>query len=294
MPSGFYLYQNGGQEFMKSILSSLIILFLVNCLNSQVIKATVNINFNHLPTEEYRILKELQNAIEDYYNGYAWTDDEYEFDIDLNIYIIIETVRKKSEEKIYKAQFQIKSTSGESFYDKEWEFPYQIGYALEHNKVQFDPISHFLDYYAYLVLAGELDTYGISLGTSYYDAAADLANRALSSKYTRGWSNRINELQKITHIHLRPLRDSKPDFFEAEYAFQEGKIDEAKTHALKVLDAIEKVVKVRPNSRYLSNFFDAHYNSFAQIFNKDNKNLERLMYYDINLQHRETYENAME
>ena len=137
---------------MKNSFLILFSFFLITTSHSQVIKANVNINFKHLATEEHRILKELNIAIEDYYNGYAWTDDEYEFDIDLNIYIIIETVWKKSDEKIYKAQFQVKSTSGESFYDKEWEFPYHIGYALEHNKVQFDPVSYFLDYYAYLVL----------------------------------------------------------------------------------------------------------------------------------------------
>jgi hypothetical protein len=274
---------------------SLIILSIFFICNSypQVIKATVNIDYRHLPTEEHRILAELANAIDDYYNGYAWTDDEYEFDIDVSVNIILETVRKKTEEKIFSAQFQIKSTSGESFYDKDWEFPFQIGYSLEHNKVQFDPISHLLDFYAYLVLAGELDTYGINLGTTYYDQASDIANRGLSSKYSRGWSKRADELQKITHIHLKPLREVKPDFFKAEYFFQEGNQTEAKKYALNVLDAIERVVKLRPNNRYLNNFFDAHYNTFAQIFQSDNPNLERLMVFDSDQRHRKVYENAM-
>jgi hypothetical protein len=276
---------------MKIIFSILVLIMTFNLLQAQVLKANVRVDYNHLAYEEQEFLQELYTVIEDYFNNYAWTDDEYETDIDISIYIIIETVSQKSYEKIYKSQFQIKSVSGESFYDKEWEFPYQQGYSMEHNKVQFDPICHFLDYYAYLILAGELDTYDHLLGTPYYDAAQDLANRGLLSQYSRGWSNRLSELQKITNIRTRPLREAKPDFFEAAYLLQEGKREEAREYGLKVLEAIKKVVNEQPNNKYLKMFFDAQYVTFAQIFQNDNENLELLVNYDSN--HRETYREAM-
>jgi hypothetical protein len=276
---------------MKIIISILALIMALNILPAQVIKASVRVDYNHLAYEEQEYLQELYSVIEDYYNNYAWTDDEYETDIEISIYVIIETVSQKSYEKIYKSQFQIKSVSGESFYDKEWEFPYQQGYSLEHNKVQFDPICHFLDYYAYVVLGGELDTYDLLLGTPYYDAAQDLANRGLLSQYSRGWNNRLLELQKITNIRTRPLREAKPDFFEAAYLLQEGKREQAREYGIKVLDAIKKVINEQPNNRYLKMFFDAQYVTFAQIFQNDNENLERLVNYDSN--HRETYREAM-
>jgi hypothetical protein len=276
---------------MKIIISILALIMALNILPAQVIKASVRVDYNHLAYEEQEYLQELYSVIEDYYNNYAWTDDEYETDIEISIYVIIETVSQKSYEKIYKSQFQIKSVSGESFYDKEWEFPYQQGYSLEHNKVQFDPICHFLDYYAYVVLGGELDTYNLLLGTPYYDAAQDLANRGVLSQYSRGWNNRLLELQKITYIRTRPLREAKPDFFEAAYLLQEGKREQAREHGIKVLDAIKKVINKQPNNRYLKMFFDAQYVTFAQIFQNDNENLERLVNYDSN--HRETYREAM-
>jgi hypothetical protein len=276
---------------MKIIISILALIMALNILPAQVIKASVRVDYNHLAYEEQEYLQELYSVIEDYYNNYAWTDDEYETDIEISIYVIIETVSQKSYEKIYKSQFQIKSVSGESFYDKEWEFPYQQGYSLEHNKVQFDPICHFLDYYAYVVLGGELDTYDLLLGTPYYDAAQDLANRGVLSQYSRGWNNRLLELQKITNIRTRPLREAKPDFFEAAYLLQEGKREQAREYGIKVLDAIKKVINEQPNNRYLKMFFDAQYVTFAQIFQNDNENLERLVNYDSN--HRETYREAM-
>ena len=63
--------------------------------------------------------------------------NRFETDIEVSIFIMVETVSQKGHEKIYKTQFQIKSVSGESFYDKDWEFPYQPGYLFDHSKIAF-------------------------------------------------------------------------------------------------------------------------------------------------------------
>ena len=276
---------------MKLLLISFSLFILASISDAQVLKSTVSIDFEHLTAEEQNILQDLTTHIEDYINNFSWTDDEYETDIDITIFIIIETVVKKSHEKIYKAQFQIKSISGESFYDKDWEFPFQPGYLFDHSKIEFDPLCHFLDYYANLILGGELDGYGLNLGTAFYDEAQSIANRAILSQYSKGWNDRLNELQKITNVRTRPLREAKPDFFEAEYLLAEGKLKQAKVYALKVLNAIQKVVNEQPNNKYLKTFFDAHYVTFAKIFENDKDALERLIKYDN--YHRDTYRQVM-
>lgn len=276
---------------MKVTLTLACFLVFISVCTGQVIKANVTVDFGLLPVEEKNLLENLAQNIEDYINNYAWTDDEYETDIDVSIFIMIETVLKKSHEKIYKAQFQIKSVSGESFYDKEWEFPYQPGYLFDHNKTDFDPLCHFINYYIYLILGGELDGYALNLGSPYYDKAQNLANIGQISKYPKGWSTRQQELQKITNIRTRPLREAKPDYFEAEYLLQEGKIKEAKQYGYKVLDAIEKVVSEQPNNKYLKTFFDAHYSTFADLFAGDKPALDRLINYDS--YHREFYRKVM-
>jgi len=140
-------------------------------------------------------------------------------------------------------------------------------------------------------LGGELDGYAINLGTPYYDDAQNLANIGLLSNYSKGWNTRLQELQKITNVRTRPLRDAKPDFFEAVYLLEEGKINEARVYGRKVLDAIDKVFSEQPNNKYLKTFFDAHYQQFAQIFESDEDALTRLIQYDN--YHREAYRKAM-
>jgi hypothetical protein len=276
---------------MKLFIISFLSLLFIATSTAQVLKAKVTIDYGHLPIEEQNYLVDLALNIEDYINNYVWTEDEYETDIDITIFIIIETVLKKSHEKILKSQFQIKSISGESFYDKEWEFPYQPGYLFDHSKNEFDPLLNFIDYYAHLILAGELDGYSLHLGTPFYDEALSLANRGVLSKYSKGWNSRSQELQKITNVRTRPLREAKPDFFEAQYLLEEGQLDEAKKYAVKVLAAIERVVNEQPNNKYLRTFFDAHYVTFSKIFENEPKYLNLLIKYDN--YHRETYRQVM-
>jgi hypothetical protein len=277
---------------MKSFLFLFFLFLVIHTAQAQVLKASVKVDYAYLPAEVINNLQDLGTNIEDYINNYAWTDDEYETDIEISIYIMIETAFEKSHEKMHKGQFQIKSVSGESFYDKEWEFPYQPGYLFDHSKVAFDPLTHFIDYYCLLVLAGELDGYAMNLGLPYYDEAQNLANLGSLSKYPKGWSTRLEDLQKITDVRIRPLRDAKPDFFEATYLLEEGKVAEARIFANRVLDAIEKVISEQPNNKYLRTFFDAHHVTFAKIFQNDADALNRLIRYDN--YHRDTYRQAMD
>jgi hypothetical protein len=276
---------------MKIFLTCILILIFVVPSSSQVLKAKVTVDFGLMPAEEVNFLIDLAPNIEDYINNFAYTDDEYETDIDISIFIMVETVSQKGHEKMYKSQFQIKSASGESFYDKDWEFPYQPGYLFDHSKIAFDPLCHFIDYYSYLILGGELDGYALNLGTPFYIEAKNLANIGSLSKYQKGWGTRIQELDKITDVRTRPLREAKPDFFEAKYLLEEGKVQEAKVYALKVLDSIEKVVSEQPNNKYLRYFFDAHHTTFAIIFQGDKESLTRLVNYDS--YHREIYREVM-
>ncbi len=254
---------------------------------AQVLNVTASVEYGHLPDDEQETLVNLAEKIEQYFNSYEWVDDEYETDVVCNIKVIIETVQKKTFEKIYKTQFLISSESGENFYDKVWEFPYEDSFPLNHSKGMFDPMTHFLDFYAFMVLAGELDTYGLLLGTPLYDKALDIASQGVLSDYARGWSSRNEELQKITHIRTRPLREAKPDFFEALYLYDEGNYIEAYKYAKRVFTAISKVQDNQPNNRYLRIFFEAHYKELAKLFSGKHDELEALVEFDS--KHRETY-----
>ncbi len=278
---------------MKLFFNIVLIVFAAAVIGQgQVLKASVTVQYGHLPTEEQNALSTFAEKIEQYFNGYEWVDDEFEYDVDCNIQIIVETVQKKTAEKIYKTQFLISSVSGENFYDKSWEFPYQPSFPLSHSKAQFDPVTHFLDFYAFMVLAGEMDTNGLLLGTPFYDKAMDIASQAKLSKYSRGWNYRIQEIQNLTDMRTRPLRELKPDFFEALYFLDQNKPLDAYKDGLLVLKGLKKVYKMLPNSKPLQTFFKSHHKELAKLFRGHNPELEQLV--SLDSKHRETYRAVME
>ena len=264
---------------------------LLSVIPAQVLMVSTTVEYEYLPTDEQDDLIDLAEKIDRYFNGYTWVEDEFEYDLECTIHVIFENVRKKSSEKIYKAQFLISTASGENFYDKTWEFTYEKTSPLSHSKVQFDPLTHFLDFYAYMVMAGELDTNGLLLGNPLYEKAIDIANQALSSRYPRGWNMRMQEVQKIINTRTRPLREIKPDFFEALDYLEEDNLKEAYKKARIVLDGIAKTYNSQPNNRYLQYFFKSHSKELAQLFAGHNDDLQKLVKFDS--KHRETYRKVM-
>lgn len=231
----------------------LILLTLALVAHSQVLKVKVTLDPSNLPADEVNNLSDFPDKVEQYFNAYEWVEDEYEYDVICKVRIIIQSVQQKSHEKLYLAQFVITSESGEYFYDKIWEFPYDQGTPFSHFKGQFDPLTHFLDFYAYMVLAGELDTNDYLKGNSLYEKARDIANRGQLSKYPRGWSSRMNMVLVITDARTRPLREVKPDFLKRFTCWM--KANGAKlTTMLKSAGRIKKVYKVQPNNLYLQYF----------------------------------------
>ena len=265
--------------------------FTFTVLFAQKLNVSVKIQADHLTEEQQNELEGFGQKIEEYYNNFDYIEDEFEYDVNCNVHIIIETVQQKTFEKIYRAQFLISSESGENFYDKLWEFPYDRNRALGHSQGQYDPIAQFLDYYALMVLAGEMDTNDYLLGNALYESAMNIVNQALLSKYSRGWSQRKDYVLKILDIRTRPLREVKPQFFEALYQLNEGNYDKAYELAKTVLAGIKKVVDVQPNNWYLQMFFNAHYSDLANLFKDRNEELEQLAEWDS--KHREAYRQVM-
>ncbi len=279
---------------MKYVMLLIFVLAMVGFKtgSAQVLNVTVTVQYDHLPTDQQGDLVDFGDKVEQYFNGYTWVDDDYEYDVNCSVRIIIETVQKKTFEKKYKAQFLISSASGEVFYDKTWEFPYERSYPLSHVKAQFDPVTHFLDFYAYLILAGELDTNGLFLGTPLYSKAIEIANQALLSRYPQGWNQRLQVVQMITNVRTRPLRQIKPDFFEALYQLDQENYKKAYQLGMKVMEGLGKVQNAEPNNRYLQMFFNSHYRDLGKLFRGHNTQLEKLAEWDS--KHRTTYRDMMD
>ncbi|MEJ2543554.1 MAG: DUF4835 family protein [Calditrichaceae bacterium] len=223
-----------------SMFSIIIILALYLVTSAQALKVTADVEYEHLQSDEQKILSDFGYKIEQYFNNYEWIEDEFEYDVECQVQIIFMNVRQ-THERLFSAQFVLTSNSGEAFLDKNWEFPYDPGTSMNHIKGMFDPLTHVLDYYAYMTLAGEMDTNGPFLGEPEYNMARDIIEQGLRSEYPRGWKDRLEEYN---------------------------------------IEGIEEVYKVTPNNKYLNMFFNSHYRQLAVLFQQQNKYLNQLVEFD--------------
>lgn len=276
----------------KLVLSPLVGFFLLiyGSLFGQTIKFEMSIEMDRLLPQEQEILRPLTQQLSDYVNNYNWTDENKEVIIELTANLIIETMTPRGSEKIYRSQFLVSSPSGENYYDKSCEFVYQQGQGMSHNRAIFDPLLGLIDYYIYMVLGGELDTWLLRGGSKYYDMALNIANEGSISNYSTGWNDRVEAVKLITDSDHIPLREAKFYYYDCLY-YIEAKND--RKNALKlsqlVLQNLEKVHHRRPNSPALKRFFDSHFKEICSlfVFTESNDFVESLS--NMDPRHSETY-----
>ena len=87
----------------------------------------------------------------------------------------------------------------------------------------FEPLASFLDYYAFMFIATELDTYEYMGGTTFFNRATELADLGKDSDWSNGWDDRWKKSRKLKgNLYLRSMRFN---YFTALDALSAEKVD---------------------------------------------------------------------
>lgn len=259
----------------------------------QTIKFRISLETPTIIPQEQDILAPLPRQLEEYVNNYDWTGENENIVVECTASLIVETVTSRGSDKIYRSQFLVSSPSGENYYDKNCEFFYQQGHSMSRNRAIFDPLLALVDYYIYMVLGGELDTWLPRGGSQYYDMAQAIANQGAISNYSAGWNDRLEAVRLITDSDHIPLREAKLYFYECLYNVEaKNNKENAQRLSNLVLEKIEQVHQRRPNSPALKRFFDAHFNEICGlfVFAQNNGFVERLS--NMDPRHSDTYQEC--
>src|SRR6185369_8258596 len=77
--------------------------------------------------------------------------------------------------------------------DATWEFDYLRGQPLTRDEFRYDPLLSFLDYYAYMIIGYDADTYKVGDGTPYFEKSFEIVNRAKSGgSGSKGWESQTD------------------------------------------------------------------------------------------------------
>ena len=97
-------------------------------------------------------------------------------------------------------------TLDQYFYAKGIQFPYSRGRKMFYTTV-FEPLASFLDYYAFMFIATELDTWEYMGGTSFFNRAIEISDLGKDSDWSTGWDDRWKKSRKVkSNQYLRSMR----------------------------------------------------------------------------------------
>ena len=180
----------------------LIPLFFISFIFCQFSDVQVEINYNQLDKDYHSKKLLIENIDEEIKNYFLFNQFCQEYDF----LEIIESIRVNTNSKnagVIKCHFLI--TNGELYYfDKSLEIEYNKNKSLVFIPNRFQGLESILNYFAFLYIGYELDTWGYNLGTSYLNKALEISSEAPSNS---NWGLREDEIKSILlNSNLREAR----------------------------------------------------------------------------------------
>ncbi|MCH8567181.1 MAG: DUF4835 family protein [Balneolales bacterium] len=178
----------------------LTILIVLICTEgyAQEIKARVDVNTSQISTSDYDYLNSLKPLIEDYINDTRWTDDTFLEDerIEVNIQIALMNVDSNANfdaNIIIQSSRPIYNTIARTpillINDTNWRFNFSRNRNIIRDDQQFDDLASVIDFYMYIVLAYDYDSFSELGGSPFLRRADNILNVAQSSGGGTGWSS---------------------------------------------------------------------------------------------------------
>lgn len=257
-------------------------------LHSQDFSATVIVNFEALPSEARDRLKDFKMQVEDYLNRNKFAED-----------LVKEECRI-----LITLQFNFRGTNGFDNYDAQllvsgqWmledtadiipptyitmfrylddkcSFTYNRAMPFIKNDVRFDSFLSLIDYYAYIILGYNEDSYIPRGGNKYYQKAVDICNKPMTDR--KGWTEASAGKPSRSELVQELLNSRYDDFRIGYYEYQNKGVDEifltpgnkkqAFDAALKALEKIAAVKKKEVKAYNIDYFFESKAREIAQLF----------------------------
>jgi hypothetical protein len=268
------LNQHFFKEFWVVMKFLITLLFAISSLlYSQELNCTVTVNSESLPVESRDLLADFSNSIETYINQTRFTDQNWDFP-KINCAFSI-FVTSASDETHYQAQIVV--TSQREIYksnnkslmlsinDGQWSFEYVKGQPLYSRQSVFEPITGLLNYYAYVIIGFDADSWNELGGTPYFTKAYDIVNLGANSNFKTGWDrnsssySRRGLVEDLLNEKYRPFREAIYDYYYGIDIYEKNKAEGQKEIVKLVNTLVNLKNKVDLTGVFVKVFFDAKY-----------------------------------
>jgi hypothetical protein len=182
-------------------LSFALLFIAASLLVAQELDCTVTIHTESIQSAQRDYLRNFSSDIERYMNNTRFTNEDLNGEkILCNLDIAVKTASANNQ---YQAQVVVvsqrpiymgdektdRTTPVIRIFDDNWQFTYTPNQIMNHDEMVFNPFTGFLDFYAYLIIGYDLETYIPLSGTSCFRKATNIVQMASNSSAGRDWQS---------------------------------------------------------------------------------------------------------
>lgn len=275
----------------------------VSDARAQELDCSVSVDYSRLSGSDFGRLAELESLIEEYLNDHRWTDDRFQPHERISCSFSLVFVDNQGMDR-----FSVRLTvvSRRPIYgtmqfspvlqhmDNSWSFSYVENQSIVHDLDRFDQLASVLDFYAYLILGYDYDTFSELGGTPYFEEARRIAELAQSAG-AAGWdpnatSSRGALIDQVLDPTMEPLRVA---YFRYHYHGLDHFTSETENARESMLEALRSINELLQNvsSNYaVSLFFSTKYEEVTAAFQQgDLSNQAHQVLVDADPSHSSTY-----
>ena len=250
--------------------------------NAQEFNCKVEVNSDKIQNVNKEVFQTLQNAITEYINTNRWGNAQFMANekIECTLFFTISSYN----DNVMSGDLQIQSlrpvynssytTTLINFKDTKIEFSYQENEPLVFSENSMESnLTAILNFYAYLILALDFDSFSPNGGDFYFEKAARVVQMAQSSG-EKGWrafedlKNRSAVLSAYTDPATRALREINYKYHRKGLDEMALSIDKGRAVVGECLQDIKKIYETSPMTVGLSMFKDAKLDEVINIYSK--------------------------
>lgn len=278
----------------RILSATAIALFLCCHVSAQELNCTVELNTDQIEGTNKDVFNTLKEAINDYMNTTKFSQAQISPNEKIECRLFF-TIKEYADDK-FTGDLQIQSsrpvyntsytTTLINFKDNKIEFTYRENEPLIFNETQMESnLMAILNFYAYLILAVDFDSFSPHGGDPFYERAKMIVQMAQSAGET-GWKafedtkNRSSVLDGYTQPSTSAIRDLLYQYHRGGLDEMSLSPDKGRAKITASLDILKKIYSVAPMSVMLSMFKDAKLDELVNLYTKSSQT-ERDKVYEL-------------
>lgn len=254
----------------------------------------VEVNSDKITDGSKEIFNELKQTVTDYMNTTKWTNAIFGTNEKINCKLMFTISSWDNSTGLMKGDLQIQSsrpvynssytTAIINFKDTKVDFNFETGQQLVFSEMEMqDNLTAILNFWAYMIIALDFDTFEHKGGDPYYELAANIVRMAQSTGES-GWkafednTNRNAVLSAFTDTQTSPIRDILYEYHRLGLDQMVVTVDKGRATITHTLENLGKIYQVAPLSVCLTMFKDSKLDELINIYSKANMTEKESVY----------------